>query len=46
MKLMLIICRAYATVKDFKGEWMADPRFQGSFYFVREEDKKEKKGKK
>lgn len=41
-------------MKDFKGEWKADPRFKDSWYFVREdeeaegngEDEKKKKKKK
>ena len=34
--------RAYATVKEFKGEWKADPRFENSWYFVREQEEEKK----
>lgn len=30
-------------MKDFKGEWKADPRFKDSWYFVREAEKEKEK---
>lgn len=37
--------RTFAEVKEAKGEWKADPRFQDSWYFVREAEE-QKDGKK
>lgn len=30
-----VVCRAFATVKEFEGVWKMDPRFKDSWYFVR-----------
>lgn len=29
-------------IKEFTGDWKLDPRFEGSYYFVREEEEKAK----
>jgi hypothetical protein len=31
----------FISIKDLKGEWKEDPRFEKSYYFVREEEKEE-----
>ncbi|KAK4501886.1 hypothetical protein PRZ48_007695 [Zasmidium cellare] len=35
--------REFRFIKEIKGEWKEDPRFEGAYYFVREEEKKDKK---
>ena len=42
--MLTCVCSAYAAVKEFGGEWKKDPRFENSWFFVREkEEKKDKK---
>ena len=36
---LLTICRTFAEAKEMKGEWLEDPRFKGSLYFVCEQKK-------
>jgi hypothetical protein len=33
-------CSTFVTIKELTGDWKLDPRFEGSYYFVREEEKK------
>jgi hypothetical protein len=39
---MLVSLSTFISIKDFTGDWKLDPRFEGSYYFVREEEEKEK----
>ena len=34
---------AYATVKELKGEWKKDPRFESWYFVCEDEEKGEKK---
>ncbi|KAK5134749.1 hypothetical protein LTR08_006124 [Meristemomyces frigidus] len=34
--------RTYVTIKDLKGEWKKDPRYEDAYYFVREEEAEKK----
>jgi hypothetical protein len=31
-----MICSTFVSIKELKGEWREDPRFEKSYYFVRE----------
>lgn len=38
--ILTTFCSSFLTIKEFAGEWKLDPRFDGSYYFVREEEEK------
>ena len=46
MAMLMVLLSTFISVKELKGEWKKDPRFEESYYFVREEEKKEEKGEK
>ena len=43
---MLTVTSEYRFIKTIKGDWKEDPRYEGAHYFIREDEKDEKKDKK
>ena len=35
-------CSTYVTIRDLKGDWKKDPRYDDAYYFIRVEEEEEK----